>query len=87
MFFSCYDKNMKGRLKDMLKALVLAHYDFKNKDGKEIKTTKLRVSLNEYGYLEVCSELANDIPVLESVSVSLEYDAKYNRYKVTKLNK
>lgn len=71
----------------MLSALVIAHYDFKNDKGKEIKTTKLRVSLKEYGYIELCSELANDYQFLEDVKVALEYDTSKNRYIITKVEK
>ncbi len=71
----------------MTKGIVIAHYDFKNKDGKQIKTTKLRVSLGEFGYLEVCSDLANDMDILQVVNVALEYDAKHSRYKISKIDK
>lgn len=67
-------------------ALILAHYDFKNDKGQEIKTSKLRVNLGDYGYLELCSDLANDYPLLAIVNVLIEYDDKKRRYKVTQLS-
>ncbi len=71
----------------MLDALVIAHYDFKNDKGQDIKTSKLRVSLKDFGYIEVCSDLANDLEILSSCKVSLSYDTLHNRYKVKDLKK
>lgn len=71
----------------MLEALVIAHYDFKNDKGQDIKTTKLRVSLDKFGYIELCSDLANDLDILSSCKVSLGYDSQHNRYKVKELKK
>lgn len=71
----------------MLNALVIAHYKFKNDKGKEIDTTKLRVSLDSFGYIELCSELANDLDILSSCKVTLTYDPQYSKYKITDLKK
>lgn len=60
----------------MFNALIIAHYNFKNDKGKDINTTKLRISLKEYGTIDVCSELANDYKVLDEIKVKLTYNDK-----------
>lgn len=71
----------------MLNAIVLCHYNFTGKNGKEIHTTKIRVSLGEYGIIELCTDKANDLPVLTALKVELEYNEKYNKYSVSKVSK
>ncbi len=71
----------------MFDAIVVAHYNFENKNGKEINTSKLRVSLDKYGYLEICSDKVNDLPVLSQVKVELNYDEKYNKITILKVTK
>lgn len=53
------------------KALTIARYNFTNDKGREINTTKLIVSLGEFGSFTVCSELANEIPLLEVIDVKV----------------
>ena len=71
----------------MLKAIVIAHYNFENKKGQEINTSKLRISLNEFGYIELCSNLVNEYPIFSVLNCEIEYDEKRNKYKVTKVTK
>lgn len=61
-------------------ALVVAHYDFTNKLGRKIVTTKLIVNLGEYGTIEVCSDLANDYDLLSEIKVHLGF--KDNKFVI-----
>ena len=67
-------------------ALVLAHYDFKNDKGQEIKTTKIRVSLGDYGTLDLCTNLADNYDLLSVLNVTIKYNEKKRKYVVTKVN-
>ncbi len=71
----------------MFNALIIAHYNFKNDKGKIINTTKLRVLLNEYGTLEICSELANDYKVLDEIKVKLTYNENSKKFVVSEIIK
>ena len=66
-------------------ALVVTHYDFVNKQGREVKTTKLIVSLGEFGTQVVNTPLANDIDVLSVIKVRLGY--KDNKFIVDSIAK
>lgn len=62
-------------------ALVIAHYDFKDrKDGRDVKTTKLLISLEQFGTIELCSPLANDLELLSVCKVELGY--KNNKFVI-----
>lgn len=63
------------------KALVLAHYNFVDKDGKEVKRTKLRVSLNDFGIVELTIPLDESLDILSVVDVNLTY--KDNKFRIT----
>jgi len=67
------------------KALVLAHYDFENSNGQEIKTTKVRVSLGQFGTLDLCTNLADSFDLLSVLDVVIEYDDKKGKYVVTQV--
>lgn len=67
------------------KALVLAHYNFTNKNGKEINTTKCRVSMGEYGYFDICTDLANEKALFSEIKVELLYDNKKNKLIISKI--
>ncbi len=61
------------------KAVTIARYDFVNKKGLAIKTTKLIVSLGKYGTFITCSELANEIPLFEEIDVVVGQNPKLNK--------
>lgn len=67
------------------KALVLAHYDFKNSKGQEIKTTKVRVSLGQFGTVDLCTNLADNYDLLSVLDVVIDYDDKKRKYVVTQV--
>lgn len=65
-------------------ALVIAHYDFTDKKtGKKVHTSKMLVSLGEFGSCELCSELANDCELLSVVKVQLGY--KNNKFVINSI--
>lgn len=55
-------------------ALVIAHYDFTNKEGRAIKTTKFLISLGEFGTIVACHEKGNELDLLSETFVTLKYD-------------
>lgn len=61
------------------KALTIAKYNFTNDKGREINTTKMIVSLGEFGCFTVCSELANEIPLFEVIDVQLGFDDRVRK--------
>lgn len=61
-------------------AIVLAHYNFTDNKGKEVKRTKLLVSLGEYGTTECTIPLDESLDILQEVKVTLGY--KDNRFRV-----
>lgn len=61
-------------------ALVLAHYNFVDKEGKEVKRTKLRVSLGEYGVVDLTIPLEESLEILSEVKVELTY--KDNKFRI-----
>lgn len=56
------------------KALKIAHYDFIDKKSIKVCTSKLIVSLGDYGTYSLCSQLANDYPVGTELNVEVAYD-------------
>lgn len=64
--------------------LIVAHYDFTDKEGRKVKTTKLKISLDQYGVIELCSDLANDFDLLSEVKVTLGF--KGNKFVIDAIN-
>lgn len=52
-------------------ALKIAHYDFTDKEGKHIATSKLVISLGDFGIFTCCSPLANDLKTLSKCKVKV----------------
>lgn len=67
------------------KALVLAHYDFTDKQNKHVQKTKLIVSLGDYGTTEVCIPLDKSLDLLTEIKVKLGY--KNNKFIVDSIVK
>lgn len=67
------------------KALKIAHYDFEDKKGKKVKTSKLIVSLGAFGNVMVCTELANEYDVFTELSVIVE--SKDNKLSIKSIEK
>lgn len=63
-------------------ALKIAHFDFiSKKDGKTIQTSKLLVSLGDFGVYECCTPLANNLKIFEKCKVVVGVD-DYNKLVV-----
>lgn len=67
------------------KALVVAEYNFTDKKGKEVHTTKLLVCLGDYGTIELCTPLANGCELLTEIKVRLGY--KRNNFVIDSIVK
>lgn len=52
-------------------ALKIAHYDFTDKNGKHVVTSKLIVSLGDFGTFTCCSIVANDLKILSKCKVRI----------------
>ena len=65
------------------KALKIAQYDFVAKDEKRVITSKLIVSLGEFGTHSLCTALANDKEVGSVFTVVCEYQK--NKLVITKI--
>lgn len=52
-------------------ALKIAHYDFTDKEGKHVATSKLLVSLGSFGVYTCCTPLANGLKLLEKCNVTI----------------
>lgn len=65
------------------KGLIVAKYDFTDKKGKIVKTTKAIVSLGLYGFVTLCSELLNDKELLTEVPLIITI--KDNKFTIEKL--
>lgn len=50
-------------------ALKIAHYDFTDKTGKKVCTSKMLISLGSFGVYSLCSTLANDKKLFEKFNV------------------
>lgn len=57
-------------------ALKIAHYDFTDKEGKHIATSKLLISLGDFGFFTCCSPDANDLKTLSKCKVIIEVNSK-----------
>ena len=57
-------------------ALKIAHYDFTDKDGKHIATSKLLISLGDFGFFTCCTPDANDLKTLSKCKVIIEVNSK-----------
>lgn len=55
-------------------ALKIAHYDFTDKTGKHVATSKLLVSLGDFGIYTCCSPDANDLKLLSKCKVKITID-------------
>lgn len=70
--------------------LVLSHLDFTNKQGKHIRTTRIRANLivgnDFFGIVELCSNLCNDMELYSVHSGIIEYDNKNNKFVLSSLN-
>ena len=67
-------------------ALKIAHYDFTDKDGKHVSTSKLLISLGDFGVFTACSPNANDIKLLGKCKVKIEVNSK-NKLVITSIEK
>lgn len=65
------------------KALVLAHYDFENTQGKEFQGTKFLVDLGNYGTCVANGPYVPSLDEFTEVEVTLTY--KVNKFKVTEV--
>lgn len=65
------------------KCLIIAKYDFVDKKGRSVKTTKAIVSLGLYGFVTLNSELLNDSKLLNEVPVLV--DVVDNKFKIIKV--
>lgn len=66
-------------------ALVLYHYDFEDKNGKEVSGTKYLVSLGKYGTAIANGPFEEKLLPLMEVSVELAYENR--KFKVKKVIK
>lgn len=57
-------------------ALKIAHYDFTDKEGKYIATSKLLISLGDFGFFTCCSPEANELKTLSKCKVIIEVNQK-----------
>lgn len=62
------------------KCLIIAKYDFVDKNGRAVKTTKVIASLGLYGFVTLCTPLLNDKPLLSEQSINLSI--KDNKFYV-----
>lgn len=51
--------------------LKIAHYDFNDKQGKHVATSKLLISLGDFGVFTACTPLANDLKLLSKCRVKI----------------
>ena len=57
-------------------ALKIAHYDFTDKNGKHIATSRLLISLGDFGAYTACTPEANDLKNLSKCKVIIEVNSK-----------
>lgn len=67
------------------KALKIAQYDFVDTKNIHIATSKLIVSLGEFGTYTLCSTLANEYDIGSILKVECEYQK--NKLVITKVVK
>lgn len=66
-------------------ALKIAHYDFTSKkDGKNVKTSKLLISLGDFGNIECTTPLANNLNVFDKCKVVLGVN-EFNKFVIKEL--
>ena len=53
------------------KCLVIAHYNFVDKNKRQVNTTKVIASLGLYGFVTLCSPLLNDKELLTECPITL----------------
>lgn len=63
------------------KCIIIAKYDFTDKNGKSVKTSKAICSLGLYGFITLCSPLLNDKELLTEHPITLE--VKDNKFIIT----
>ena len=56
--------------------LKIANYNFTDKDGKHIETSKLLISLGDFGVYTACSPEANGLKLLEKCKVKIEINER-----------
>ena len=57
-------------------ALKIAHYDFTDKEGKHVATSKLIISLGDFGIYTCCTPLANDLKTFSKCRVKISVNDK-----------
>lgn len=67
------------------KAIKIAHYNFEDKRGKKVNTSKLIVSLGQYGNVMICTDLANEYEIFTELSVVVE--SKDNKLVIKSIEK
>lgn len=65
------------------KCLIIAKYDFVDKNGKAVNTSKAIASLGLYGFVTICSPLLNNYDLLTEVPITLV--VKGNKFIVDKV--
>lgn len=68
-------------------ALKIAHYDFTDKKGKHVTTSKLLVSLGDFGVFTCCSTEANDIKLLSKCKVKIGVNESDNKLVIKSIEK
>lgn len=57
-------------------ALKIAHYDFTDKEGKHVATSKLIISLGDFGVFTCCTPEANDLKIFAKCKVKIKVNDK-----------
>lgn len=71
-------------MKLKVQCIKVANYDFTDKKGIHVLTSKLLISLGQYGSVTTCTNLVQDKQLLEEFTADIEVDNK-NRLKVVKV--
>lgn len=69
------------------KFVVLAHYNFKNKQGRQINTTKIKINLGDFGVVDICSELANKLDIMSVHEGEVSFDDEKNKFVLSSIIK
>lgn len=67
-------------------ALKIASYNFTDKNGKHIETSKLLISLGDFGVFTACSTDANGLKLLEKCKVKISIDDR-NKLVINSIEK
>lgn len=67
-------------------ALKIAHYDFTDEKGKHIATSKLLISLGDFGCFTACTPDANDLKLLSKCKVNIEINER-NKFVIKEVIK